>query len=69
MKALVVDVSPVLQEIPIPSPKPGQVLIKVDSAPITQLDKLFLQSKCPCSKPLRNAIPGFEGSGVVEQNG
>ena len=57
-----------VKEIPIPKPADGQVLIKVMAAPINPSDIYFMhqgsydQKKAPC-------IPGFEGSGVVVENG
>ena len=51
-----------------PTPKPGEVLVRMKMAPINPSDMMFIRggyttaAVCP-------AIPGFEGVGVVEASG
>lgn len=58
----------IVKELDIPVPQNGEVLIRVESAPINPSDLSFLngfyssQKQPPCT-------PGFEGSGVVIQSG
>lgn len=70
MKAIILE-GPLklsVQEVPIPTPAHGEVLVKVMAAPINPSDLIFLHQgtyehkKAPC-------IPGFEGSGVVIASG
>eukprot|EP01017_Pseudomicrothorax_dubius_P031945 TRINITY_DN4131_c0_g1_i4.p1 TRINITY_DN4131_c0_g1~~TRINITY_DN4131_c0_g1_i4.p1 ORF type:complete len:341 (+),score=98.59 TRINITY_DN4131_c0_g1_i4:34-1056(+) len=69
MKAVVFDGQKVeLKEVPTPKPLNGEVLIKVVAAPINSADVEFIRGHFPAQKPLP-AILGFEGSGVVIQNG
>lgn len=71
MKAVVLEgpgAKPVVKEIPIPEPKSGQVLIKVDSAPINPSDIAFLHGSYSSNKKFPT-VPGFEGSGTVIQSG
>lgn len=56
-----------LQTKPIPKPGPGQVLIKVMAAPINPSDLAFMTVKYGFKKP--PCVPGFEGSGIVIENG
>ncbi|CAD8110816.1 unnamed protein product [Paramecium sonneborni] len=58
----------VMKEIPIPTPQSGQVLIKVDSAPINPSDIAFLHGAYSSNKQFP-CVPGFEGSGTVIANG
>jgi len=55
-------------EVPIPKPRSGQVLIKVDSSPINPSDIAFVKGVYGVRKPLPT-IPGFEGSGKVVATG
>jgi NADPH:quinone reductase-like Zn-dependent oxidoreductase len=57
-----------IEQIPIPSPGPGEVLIKIDSAPINHSDLLFLVGNIKSPRP-HPCIPGFEGSGTVVSSG
>lgn len=71
MKAVVIEEkgkAPVIKEIPIPTPLNGQVLVKMDSAPINPSDISFLYGGYSTSKPFP-CVPGFEGSGTVLVNG
>ncbi len=58
----------VIKELPIPEPQNGEVLVRVEAAPINPSDLSFLKGhyssgkKPPCT-------PGFEGSGVVVRSG
>ncbi len=71
MKAIVLEEygkPAVVKEVPIPVPKSGQVLIRVEAAPINPSDTSNLKGnyssgqKLPCT-------PGFEGSGYVVKSG
>ncbi|CAD8089231.1 unnamed protein product [Paramecium sonneborni] len=58
-----------LKDIPIPQPQNGQVLIKVEYAPVNPFDKEFLNGHKITLKPLVSSVPGFEGSGTVIASG
>ncbi|CAG9311055.1 unnamed protein product [Blepharisma stoltei] len=63
------DISSIkIQEVPIPIPNKGQVLIKVEAAPIHPMDLAFIYGSHPIIKALP-AVPGFEGSGTVIKSG
>ncbi len=51
-------------ELPVPKPAPGQVLVRVATAPINPSDLMFVRGHYGVKKPLP-AVPGFEGSGTV----
>ena len=71
MKAVVLEdfKSPlVIKEIDIPQLKSGQVLIKVEAAPINPADNAFLKGKYP-TKRKDPVVPGIEGCGRVIQSG
>jgi NADPH:quinone reductase-like Zn-dependent oxidoreductase len=53
-----------LTERPVPKPGPGQVLVRVASAPINPSDLMFVRGLYGVKKELP-AVPGFEGSGTV----
>jgi len=57
-----------LVELPVPRPGPGQVLVRVSASPINPSDQMFLRGLYGFKKPLP-AVPGFEGSGTVEEAG
>ena len=66
MKAVVVESAgspPVVKDVPVPTPKEGQVLIRVDSTPINPSDLLSLVGAYD-TRPYP-FTPGIEGSGVV----
>ncbi len=58
----------VLRELPIPKPKRGQVLVKMDYAAINPSDLSMLQGTY-AHKPEYPVIPGIEGSGTVVASG
>lgn len=67
MRALVIDDytgNIVIKEIPIPTLASGQVLIKVEVAPIHQIDLDYCKGNFYHKKALPN-VPGFEGAGLV----
>jgi NADPH:quinone reductase-like Zn-dependent oxidoreductase len=55
-------------ERPVPQPKAGQVLVRIEAAPCNPSDLLFLQGKYGV---LRNppSTPGWEGAGTVVASG
>ncbi len=57
-----------IQERPLPRPRPGQVLVRVDAAPCNPSDLLLLQGKYGSLKTLPT-VPGWEGTGTVVANG
>lgn len=57
-----------VDNLPIPRPGPGQVLVRVATSPINPSDLMFLVGLYGFKKPLP-AIPGFEGSGTVVEAG
>jgi NADPH:quinone reductase-like Zn-dependent oxidoreductase len=59
---------PVLADKAVPTPGPGEVLIRVAAAPINPNDLLFLRDQYEVKKP-RPVVPGFEGSGEVVASG
>ncbi|CAD8155077.1 unnamed protein product [Paramecium pentaurelia] len=71
MKSLYIEdnVSINLKDIPIPQPSNGQVLIKVEYAPVNPFDKEFLNGYKIGQKQLVSTVPGFEGSGTVIASG
>ena len=70
MKALVLgtDQTITIQDVPIPRPRDGEVLVKVMAAPINPSDLAFLKGFYSSEKP-SPSTPGFEGSGIVVENG
>ena len=57
-----------LEEVPIPKPLHGQVLIKMEASPIHPADFSFMKGQYGVSKPFP-VIPGIEGCGIVVENG
>jgi NADPH:quinone reductase len=55
-------------EVPLPSPGPGEVLVKVFASPVNPSDLMFITGNYGFKKPLP-ATPGFEGSGTVIATG
>jgi NADPH:quinone reductase len=53
---------------PVPTPRRGQVLVRVEAAPCNPSDVLFLQGKYGVRKTLP-AVPGWEGAGTVVASG
>jgi NADPH:quinone reductase-like Zn-dependent oxidoreductase len=54
--------------MPVPRPGPGQVLVRMEAAPVNQSDLLFLQGLYGVRKELP-AVPGWEGAGTVVASG
>jgi len=52
----------------IPSPGPGEVLVRIEAAPCNPSDLLFLQGKYGVKKTMP-AVPGWEGAGTVVKAG
>ena len=57
-----------LVERAVPTPKPGEVLIRMRAAPINPNDLMLLDGTYEVKKPL-GTIAGFEGSGTVVATG
>jgi NADPH:quinone reductase len=57
-----------VSERPVPRPRRGQVLIRVEAAPCNPSDLLLLQGKYGALKKLPT-VPGWEGAGVVVDSG
>lgn len=53
-------------DIPIPTPGPGQLLVRIDAIGINYIDTYFRRGLYPRALPY---VPGDEGSGVIEQVG
>lgn len=73
MKALVIEEygnlqSLHLKDVPVPTPRAHQVLIRVEYAPLNPADLEFINGTHSHRRPLP-AIPGFEGSGTVVKSG
>jgi len=54
--------------MPVPRPDPGEVLVRMEAAPVNQSDLLFLQGLYGVRKSLP-AVPGWEGAGTVVASG
>jgi NADPH2:quinone reductase len=53
-----------VDEVPVPHPGPGQVLVKIAASPVNPSDLAFIKGFYGFKKTLPT-IPGFEGSGTV----
>lgn len=56
----------VYEEIPMPPPGPGQVLVRIRSVGVNFIDIYFRKGLYPAATPF---IPGMEASGIVEELG
>jgi len=52
----------------VPSPGPGEVLVRVHSTPVSAADMLFLHGRHGSTRPLP-VVPGYECSGLVVKSG
>lgn len=71
MSALVLTAfngNPQLQQVDVPIPGKGEILVKIDSSPINPSDNSFLKGLYSTKKTLP-VIPGFEASGEVVATG
>jgi NADPH:quinone reductase-like Zn-dependent oxidoreductase len=57
-----------VQDRPVPTPRRGQVLIRIEAAPCNPSDLLLLQGKYGTMKSLPT-VPGWEGAGTVVASG
>jgi NADPH:quinone reductase-like Zn-dependent oxidoreductase len=57
-----------LDDRPVPEPRRGQVLVRIEAAPCNPSDLLLLQGKYGTLKTLP-AVPGWEGAGTVVASG
>ncbi|CAD8077935.1 unnamed protein product [Paramecium primaurelia] len=62
------DAKPYVNRVPIPTVEEGQLLIRMDYAPINPSDIKFLQGQSSSNKQFP-CVPGFEGSGTVVLTG
>lgn len=75
MKAIVFDrfgpPDEVLQvrDVPEPSPEPGEVKVRMLASPINPSDLLYIAGQYGLKPPAFPATPGFEGVGIVVENG
>jgi NADPH:quinone reductase-like Zn-dependent oxidoreductase len=53
---------------PVPRPRPGKVLVRIEAAPCNPSDLVFMQGFYGVKKPLP-AVPGWEGAGTVVASG
>jgi len=53
-----------IQELPIPEPGPGQILVKIEASGVCHTDLHAAEGDWPV-KPKPPFIPGHEGAGVV----
>lgn len=60
--------NPLLQEVEVPIPEKGEVLIKIESSPVNPSDNSFIRGIYSTKKTLP-VIPGFEASGIVVATG
>jgi len=56
------------EKLPVPSPGPGEVLVKMFASPINPSDLMFLKGDYGLQKEFP-VVPGFEGSGTVVEAG
>jgi NADPH:quinone reductase-like Zn-dependent oxidoreductase len=71
MKALVLkefNGKPLIEELPVPEPGKGQILVKIHASPINPSDHHFIYGNYPTEKTLP-VVPGFEASGKVIATG
>jgi NADPH:quinone reductase len=57
-----------VQDRPVPTPRRGQVLVRIEAAPCNPSDLLLLQGKYGTLKTLPT-VPGWEGAGTVVASG
>ncbi len=57
-----------IDELPVPKPGPGEVLVKISATPVNPSDLRFLKGMYGITKPVP-VVPGFEGSGRVVGGG
>lgn len=57
-----------VREMPVPEPKPGQLLVRMLAAPINPSDVMVVRGSY-AKLPKLPATPGFEGVGIVEKSG
>jgi NADPH2:quinone reductase len=55
-----------LVDIPVPEPKPGEVLVRVAASGVNFIDTYFREGRYPAELPF---VPGQEAAGVVEKLG
>src|SRR3989440_10723280 len=55
-------------DLPLPDPRPNEVVVKMSAAPINPADLNSIEGKYPIKAPLP-ATPGMEGAGFVIEVG
>ncbi len=71
MRAVIVerfDTPPTVQDVPIPKPAAGQVLVKIEASGLCHTDIHAARGDWPV-KPSLPFTPGHEGVGIVEKLG
>ncbi len=58
-----------IRDLPEPSPGRGEVKVRMLASPINPSDLLYIAGQYGLKPPAFPAIPGFEGVGVVVENG
>lgn len=58
-----------IKELPVPVPKEGQVLIKMEASPINPSDLGYVGGNYRATGKVLPSVPGFEGSGTIVQSG
>jgi NADPH2:quinone reductase len=59
---------PIVREIPVPRPGPGEVLVRMAAAPVNPSDIGFMKGSYG-DHGSASVVPGFEGSGTVTASG
>lgn len=57
-----------VEERPVPQPRRGEVLVRIEAAPCNPSDEIFLTGRYAARKTLP-AVPGWEGAGTVVASG
>lgn len=57
-----------VRDVPTPSPRRGEVLVRMLASPVNPSDLLYVQGNYSL-RPTYPATPGFEGVGVIEASG
>jgi NADPH:quinone reductase len=58
-----------LGDVPVPTPRRGEVLVRMLASPINPSDLMYIAGKYTLQPKAFPCVPGFEGVGVVEASG